>query len=128
MRDGAIEISEALAHYDPLTAPHRGGQMEPWRILASVVVCLAVSLLGVALATNFRGVTEWHVRRSMATASVLRRVPPWRWLPDASYDQRVARFALMERAIGMVFAGGGVMFLIVLGYAILSGEPITSSR
>jgi hypothetical protein len=102
--------------------------MESWRILASAVACLLVSLVGVALATNFRGVTEWHVRRSMATASVLWRVPPWRWLPVASDDQRVARFVLMERAIGVIFAAMGVMFLIVLAYAVFSGAPINSSR
>ncbi|MEW2330478.1 hypothetical protein AB0880_22000 [Micromonospora chersina] len=102
--------------------------METWRILAGVVTCLAVSLVGVALATNFRGMTEWHVRRSMATASVLRRVPPWRWLPVASYDQRLARFVLMERAIGVVFAAMGVLFLILLAYAVFSGTPLKSSR
>lgn len=102
--------------------------METWRFVAAVMMSLTVGLVGIALATNFRGVTEWHVRRSMATASVLRRVPPWRWLPDARYDQRVARFVLLERVIGVAFAVAGVMFLIVLGYSILSGEPITSSR
>ncbi|GLW33460.1 hypothetical protein [Actinoplanes regularis] len=102
--------------------------METWRILASAFTCLIVSLVGVALATNFRGVTEWHVRRSIATANVLRRVPPWRWFPVASHDQRVARFVLMERAIGVVFAAMGVMFLTVLAYAVFSGAPINSSR
>ncbi|HEX5542438.1 MAG TPA: hypothetical protein VFX60_12905 [Micromonospora sp.] len=54
--------------------------------------------------------TEWYVRRSMATASVLRRVPPWRWLPNARYDQRVARFVLFERVIGVAFASVGTIF------------------
>lgn len=102
--------------------------MEPWRILASAAMLLVVSLVGVALATNFRGVTEWHVRRSMATAGVLRQVPPWRWLPEANYDQRVARFVLLERAIGAVFAALGVVFLIVFAYVVFSGTPINSSR
>ena len=102
--------------------------METWRILAGVVACLTVSLVGVALAANFRGVTEWHVRRSMATTGVLRRIPPWRGLPDASHDQRVARFVLMARVIGAVFTAMGVLFLIFLAYAIFSGTPISSSR
>ncbi|MDM4720432.1 hypothetical protein QTQ03_12925 [Micromonospora sp. WMMA1363] len=54
--------------------------METWRYTAAGLMSLTMGLVGVALTTNFRGVTEWHVRRSMASASVLRRVPPWRWL------------------------------------------------
>lgn len=102
--------------------------METWRFVAAVMMSLTVGLIGVALATNFRGVTEWHVRRSMATTSVLRRVPPWRWLPEAPYDKRLARFVLLERAIGVSFVAVGVMFLIVLVYGVLSGEPMPSSR
>lgn len=102
--------------------------METWRILAGVVACLAVSIVGVALAANFRGVTEWHVRRSMATTSMLRRALPRRGLPDASYDQRVARFVLMERVIGAVFVVIGVLLLTFLAYAIFSGTSIMVSR
>ncbi|MEH0842835.1 hypothetical protein V6U81_10645 [Micromonospora sp. CPCC 205711] len=102
--------------------------METWRFLAAVLMSLTLSLVGVGLAANFRGVTQWHVRRSMSVASVLRRIPPWRWLPDARYDQRLARFVLLERAIGVAFAAVGIMFLILLGYGVLSGEPMPSSR
>ncbi|MFY1593160.1 hypothetical protein [Micromonospora sp. WMMD737] len=102
--------------------------METWRFVATVTMILTMGLIGVALATNFRGVTEWHMRRSMATASVLRRVPPWRWLPDDRYDERLARFALLERAIGVIFAAASVMFLIVLVHGLLSGEPMPSSK
>lgn len=102
--------------------------METWRVVVGVMVLLAMGLIGVALATNFRGVTEWHMRRSMATASVLRRVPPWRWFPDAQYDERLARFVLLERAIGAIFAAASLMFLIVFIYGVLSGDPMPSSR
>lgn len=102
--------------------------METWRFVAAVMMSLTMGLIGAALATNFRGVTEWHVRRSMATASVLRRVPPWRWLPDAQYDKRLVRFVLLERVIGVIFAAAGVMFLIVFVYGSLSGEPMPSSK
>ena len=50
--------------------------METWRFLAGVAMSVTMCLVDVALATNFRGVTEWHARRSMSTASVLRRFPP----------------------------------------------------
>ena len=102
--------------------------METWRVVAAIVTGPAVSLVGVALATNFRGVTEWHVRRSMSTASTLRRVPPWRWLPDVPHEERLARFILLERLIGIAFAVVGVMILITVGYSFLTGQPIPSNR
>ncbi len=102
--------------------------METWRLLTGVLMMLAMILVGVALATNFRGVTEWHVRQSMSTAGVLRRVPPWRWLPEPDHDKRLARFVLLERVFGVACAAGGAMALILVGYAILSGEPIPSSK
>ncbi|MFI7025336.1 hypothetical protein [Micromonospora sp. NPDC049900] len=98
--------------------------METWRVLAGVATSLAIGLVGVALATNFRDVTEWHVRRSMSTTSGLRRVPPWRWLSGVPHEQRLARFILLERAIGVAFAAIGLTSLIVLGYGILSGQPM----
>ncbi|MBW4703324.1 hypothetical protein [Micromonospora sp. RL09-050-HVF-A] len=88
--------------------------METWRVLAGAAMSVAMCLLGVALASNFRGVTEWHVQRSMSAASVSRRVPPWRWLPDVSHDKRLARFILLERVIGGAFAAVGLVFLTVL--------------
>ncbi|TWJ24833.1 hypothetical protein [Micromonospora endolithica] len=59
-----------------------------WRILAGVGMCLTLTLVGVALATNFRGVTEWHVRRSMSAVSAARGVTPWRGPPDARDGSR----------------------------------------
>ncbi|MCX4389389.1 hypothetical protein OG777_21005 [Micromonospora peucetia] len=96
-----------------------------WRRSSSA---LFVSLIGVALATNYRGVTEWHVRRSMSTASVLGRVPPWRWLPDVPHEERLARFILLERVIGAAFAVLGVMILIAVGYSILTGQPMQAAK
>lgn len=102
--------------------------METWRFVAGVMMILTMVLIGVALATNFRGVTEWHVRRSMTTASVLRRVPPWRWLPDVPHEERLTRFILLERLLGVAFAVVSVMILITVGYSFLTGQPIPSNR
>ncbi|WDZ85393.1 hypothetical protein [Micromonospora cathayae] len=100
--------------------------METWRLLAGVVACLAVGLAGIALATNFRGVAEWHVRQSMAFASApLRQVPPWRWLPEVPYEKRLARLILLDRAIGIVFAAAGV--LAVLAYGSATNTPLTGT-
>ncbi|WP_234359020.1 hypothetical protein [Plantactinospora sp. BC1] len=89
---------------------------------------LVVILIGVALGTNFRGVTEWHVRRSISTASVLRRIPPWLWLPDVSQEERLARFVLLERVLGITFAVVGVMILIAVGYGISAGQPMRTVK
>lgn len=102
--------------------------METWRFVAAVLMSLTLGLIGVALASNFRGVTEWHVRRSMAAASVLRRVPPWRWLKEAQYDERLTLFVRLERVLGVMFVAAGVMSLALLVYGILSGEPMPSTR
>ncbi|MFD0973576.1 hypothetical protein [Plantactinospora endophytica] len=85
---------------------------------------LAVVLVGLALATNVRGVTAWHVRRSMATARVLRRVPPWRWSSGGPHEKRLARFVFLERLIGAALAVVGVMILVGVGYGILTGQPV----
>ncbi|RAN91980.1 hypothetical protein GAR05_06544 [Micromonospora saelicesensis] len=102
--------------------------MEMWRVVAAIVMGPAVSLVGVALATNFRGVTEWHMRRSMSAASVLRRVPPWRWLPNAPHEERLARFILLDRLIGVAIAMAGVMILVNVGYSVLTGQPMQTVK
>ncbi|MFI7073276.1 hypothetical protein [Micromonospora sediminicola] len=102
--------------------------METWRVVAGVLIALFMGLVGVALATNYRGVTEWHVRRSAAAAGVLRRVPPWRWLPDADADRRMARFVLLGRGLGVLFAAAGVVALVVELYSVVSGEPLPSNK
>ncbi|NES31695.1 hypothetical protein GCE86_03110 [Micromonospora terminaliae] len=102
--------------------------METWRVVAAVILGPAVSLVGVALATNFRGVTEWHMRRSMSTASVLRRVPPWRWLPDVPHEERRAHFILLERVIGAALAVAGVLILASAGYSALTGQPMQTVK
>jgi hypothetical protein len=96
--------------------------MVMWRFLAGVTASLVLSLIGVALATNFRGVTEWHARRSMSSAVALRRIPPWSWLPNPQYDKHLTRQVLLGRVIGAVFAAMGIMFMIVMVYSVLTGH------
>lgn len=102
--------------------------METWRVLAGAAMSLAMSLVGVALATNFRGITDWHVRRSMSTASALRRVPPWRWLPNVPHEKRLARFIMLERVIGIAFAVVGVMILATVGYSVVLSQPMQTVK
>ncbi|RKN33875.1 hypothetical protein D7044_09020 [Micromonospora musae] len=102
--------------------------METWRVVAAVIIGPAVSLVGVALASNFRGVTEWHVRRSSSAASVLQRVPPWRWLPDVPHGERLARFILLGRVMGVAFAVAGAMILVTVCYSALTGQPMQTAK
>jgi hypothetical protein len=124
--DVARQLLE-VANYDPVSRTGEG-RMETWRVLAGAAMCLALIFVGVALATNFRGVTEWHVRVSMSTASVLRRVPPWRWLPEVPHDERLARFILLERVMGVAFAVVGLMVLMTVGYSALIGQPMRMTK
>ncbi|MEU9740206.1 hypothetical protein AB0E12_13570 [Micromonospora chersina] len=89
--------------------------METWRVLAGAALCLAMSLVGVGLATNFRGMTEWHVRRSTSTASGSRRLP---------HEERIARFILLERVMGVAIAVVGLVALVDLVYNIMAGWPM----
>ncbi|MGW5576371.1 hypothetical protein [Micromonospora chokoriensis] len=102
--------------------------METWRVVAGAITMLAVSLVGIALATNFRGVAEWHMRRSMAAASVLRRVPPWRFLPDAAQEERLPRWVLLDRLFGAAIAVVGIMALVDLGYRLITGQEIDTVK
>ncbi|WP_341717672.1 hypothetical protein QQG74_28175 [Micromonospora sp. FIMYZ51] len=92
--------------------------METWRFLASGIASLAMTLVGAALALNVRGVTEWHVRRSMATTNLSRRRPV----------QHLARFVLLGRVIGTAFAAVGLTFLVVLSYTVLTDQPMRTVK
>ncbi|MFK4246669.1 hypothetical protein ACI2KV_27845 [Micromonospora chokoriensis] len=102
--------------------------MGTWRVVEAAVAMLAVSLVGIALATNFRGVAEWHMRRSMAAASVLRRVPPWRFLPAVAQEERLARWILLDRLIGGAIALGGIVMLVALSYSLITGQEIDTVK
>ncbi|MEU3455533.1 hypothetical protein ABZ671_18325 [Micromonospora sp. NPDC006766] len=102
--------------------------METWRVLAGFLIPLVMTLVGVVLATNFRGAAEWHMRQSMSAASVLRRVPPWRLLPDPDHDRRLARFVLLDRALGVLFTAAGPILLVFHCYLIFTDEQAFSHR
>jgi hypothetical protein len=74
---------------------------------------LALIAGGLALAVNFRGVTEWHIRKSYASVAGLERIPPWSWLPRKPLEERIAGYVTLERFAGALFAGFGLLMLIV---------------
>jgi hypothetical protein len=77
-------------------------------VRAAVAVMLGVLLVlgGLALATNFRGVTEWHIRAAMSSVRGLERIPPWRWLRLDPQTQ-MRRGVRMDRLFGLVMAMTG---------------------
>lgn len=75
---------------------------------------LAMIAGGLALAANFRGITEWHIRKTYGSLEELDRVPPWRWLSSRKpLEQRISQNVMLERVVGAIFAAFGVLVLIV---------------
>jgi hypothetical protein len=82
------------------------------RAAVAIVWGAVLVVLGLALATNFRRVTEWHVRAAMSGVRWLERVPPWRWL-RLDEETEVRRMVRMERLFGVVVAlTGSATFVI----------------
>jgi hypothetical protein len=77
--------------------------------------------VGVALATNLRGLTERRVRKTFQlmqpAEGLLSRVPPWRQLLTKPIEDRIAAQVRLGRLIGLIFAAAGA-FLMVLGVVI----------
>ena len=72
--------------------------------------------LGLAMATDFRGFTEWHVRKTMQmmrpAEGPLSRVPPWKQMLRKPREDRIQQQIKAERRMGVVFASlGGLMML-----------------
>ena len=78
-------------------------------MLLPVLLGPIVAGLGVALAMNFRGLTEWHARK---TFQMMR--PGGRSSPRPTPEMRLRRQVKLERAIGVVFAAVG-LFMFVSG-------------
>jgi hypothetical protein len=90
------------------------------RLLAAVFG-LALIVVGLALTANFRGVTQWHVRKSFASMAWLERIPPWSWLPRKPLEKRVAVQVMVERGIGATFTCAGILMLIVSAFGHFTG-------
>lgn len=83
-----------------------------------LALCLGfvLTLIGGLLVTDFRGFTQWFVLTAEATRAELRRLPPFRWLPERSgWTTQVG----MARTMGGLFAALGSLMLVggVLGIA-----------
>lgn len=85
-------------------------------LLLILVSGLLLSGMGFAMARDFRGVTEWHVRKTfqiMRPVEVpLRRVPPWKQMLKKPLEERIRRQVKLERAIGVAFAAAGGLMIV----------------
>lgn len=82
------------------------------RAVVAIVLGMVLVLVGLALATNFRGVTEWHIRAAVSSVRGLERIPPWRLL-RLDPVTRVRRGVRMERLFGLVMAMAGSATIVI---------------
>jgi hypothetical protein len=82
------------------------------RAIVAIVLGVVWVLVGLALATNFRGVTEWHIRAAARSVRGLERIPPWRWL-RLDPETQVRRGVKVERLFGFVIAATGSAILVI---------------
>lgn len=80
--------------------------------------------LGLALARNFRGFTEWHVRQTFKMTQpaerFFRRVPPWSRLLKRPVEDRIAAQIKHERLTGFVFVALGSLMIVGGGVAFVA--------
>src|SRR3954468_24780067 len=77
--------------------------------VGGVLVCSAFAALGLALATDWRGLRARHVAQTTRLASPMRSLPPWRWLATRDADELTRRQERLERLLGWVFFTVGVV-------------------
>lgn len=90
--------------------------------LSTALFGAALIIGGIVLATDFRGFSTWHARRSIDSVSwadrPLRRIQPWKTLLQRPIEDRIRRQALLVRVIGAIFALCGVPLLLYGAFGI----------
>ena len=86
-------------------------------LIGYVLVGTVFGAVGLAMATNFRGVTERHVRMTFRfirpAERPVRRIPPWRQMLAQPVEQRIAKQIRLERWMGVTFALVGALAIVV---------------
>jgi len=89
----------------------------PWGALVVVAIGALFLGFGLALLLNFRGFTEWHVRKTFQllrpAEAPFRRVPPWKQALAKPLDERIQRQLRLERIGGGMFAVIGGLLTVV---------------
>jgi hypothetical protein len=84
---------------------------------------LVLVAIGLVLATNYRGFTRWHARKSIELMEPLEQVPPWRWLSPRPLDGRVTTLMRQAKVTGYIFTAAGTLVVVVACFA-----PLTKGR
>lgn len=81
---------------------------------------LFATTIGLLLATNFRGFRDRFLAASETSAAPLRRIPPWRWIPDSHLARQRRQMRPLLRVIGVVFAAIGPVVLVASAVDLLT--------
>jgi hypothetical protein len=89
----------------------------PWQVTVGFfMVGVAMAGIGLASATNFRGVVELHVRKTFQIMrpleAIMGRVPPWRREMRKPVEERIRRQIKSERLSGIFLAVAGMAMII----------------
>lgn len=87
-----------------------------WRSLLGLLWGVLLIVIGVALASDYRGIATRHIDLSM---QIVRPVSPLRWT-DERLARRRTRFILFDRVFGVLIILMGVGSLIAGGSLLLS--------
>jgi hypothetical protein len=89
------------------------------RVLGGIFGLVLVGI-GLVLATNYRGFTRWHARKSIELMGPLEQVPPWRMLSARPIDDRVATLMRQAKVTGYIFTAAGTLVVVVASFAPLT--------
>jgi hypothetical protein len=76
-------------------------------------------VIGVVLFTDFKGAATFHVKASIRSGETVRRIPPWRWLPERTDEERFHFAMRLERFIGASFALAGLAVVLISAVQLL---------
>ncbi|WP_422735692.1 hypothetical protein ACN263_18760 [Micromonospora sp. WMMD729] len=88
------------------------------RVLLELLLAVLFIVIGVALASDCRGIATKHIELSMR---VVRPVSPLRW-EDDQLARRRAFFIVFDRLFGVMMTLAGVGMLVAVGHSLLSGR------
>ena len=96
---------------------------DPATAAAAIEVGVVFGAIGLAVATDFRGLTDRRVRESIRRSEALTRIPPWSWLPARLKDPEATfRFGYrLDRFIGCLFAAAGIVEVLSGLFSLLRG-------
>lgn len=93
-----------------------------WRAMLGLVWGVLLVLVGLALATDWRGVATRHIELAMR---FVRPVSPFKRIgwSDKRIVRRRDRFVILDRILGLIILLFGSGTLVIGGYLIVARQP-----